>query len=164
MKNNKTPDNDGLTKEFDKTFGDELKTPLMESVNQAFHSKILSISQREAVIKLIEKKDRDKRYIKNWRPISLLNVDTKILSKAISNKLKTVLPTLISSQQTAYVKNRFIGESGRLISDIIEISGCFNITGFLVTMDIEKAFDSLDHSFLISVLKKFGFGKTLLPG
>ena len=164
MKNNKTPDNDGLTKEFDKTFGDELKTPLMESVNQAFHSKILSISQREAVIKLIEKKDRDKRYIKNWRPISLLNVDTKILSKVISNKLKTVLPTLIFSKQTADVKNRFIGESGRLISDIIEISGCFNITGFLVTMDIEKAFDSLDHSFLISVLKKFGFGKTLLPG
>ena len=89
----------------------------------------------------------------------MLNVDTKILSKAISNKLKTALPTLISSQQTAYVKNRFIGESGRLISDIIEISGWFNITGFLVTMDIEKAFDSLDHIFLISVLKKFGFGK-----
>ena len=134
----------------------------MECVNQAFHTKILSISQRQAVIKLIEKKDRDKRYIKNWRPISLLNVDTKILSKVISNKLKTVLPTLIFSKQTADVKNRFIGESGRLISDIIEISGCFNITGFLVTMDIEKAFDSLDHSFLISVLKKFGFGKNFI--
>ena len=59
---------------------------------------------------------------------------------------------------------KVIGESGTLISGIIEISGCFSITGFLVTMDIEKAFDSLDHSFLISVLKKFGFGKTLLPG
>ena len=46
-----------------------------------------------------------------------------------------------------------------MISDIIEISGCFNITGFLVTKDFEKAFDSLDHSFLISVLKRFGFGK-----
>ena len=164
MSNNKTPGKDRLTKEFHETLWDELKTPLMESVNQAFHTEILSISQRQAIIKLIAKNDHNKRYIKNWRPISLLNVDTKILSKAISNKLKTVLPTLISSQQTAYVKNRFIGESGRLISDIIEISGCFNITGFLVTMDIEKAFDSLDHSFLISVLKKFGFGKTLLPG
>ena len=68
------------------------------------------------------KKDRDKRYIKNRRPISLLNVDTKILSEAVSNKLKTVLLTLIFSQQTAYVKNRYIGEIGRLIFDIIQIS------------------------------------------
>ena len=56
MKNNKTPGNDGLTKEFYEAFWDEPKTPLMESVNQAFHTKILSISQRQAVIKLIEKR------------------------------------------------------------------------------------------------------------
>ena len=84
------------------------------------------------------------------------------MSKAISNKLKTVFPTLISSQQNAYVKNRFIGESGKINSGIIEISGWFNTTGFLVTMDIGKAFDSLDHSFLISFLKKFDFGNTFI--
>ena len=66
----------------------------------------------------------------------MLSIDTKVLSKAISNKLKSILPTLISSQRTAYVKSRFIGESGRLISDIIETSGWFNITGFLVTMGV----------------------------
>ena len=70
------------------------------------------------------------------------------MSKVVSNKLKTVLPTLISSQQTAYVKNRFVGESDRLISDIIEISSWFNITGFLVTMDIAKTFNSYGRSFL----------------
>ena len=74
------------------------------------------------------------------------------------------MPTLSSSQQTAYVKNTFIGESGRLISEIIEIGGWFSITGFIVTMDIEKAFDSLHHKFLISALKNFGFRKKLLPG
>ena len=57
----------------------------------------------------------------------------------------------------AYVKNRHIGESGRLISDIIEITEIRNTEGFLVTMDIEKAFDSLDHNFLISTLEKYGF-------
>ena len=72
-----------------------------------FYTKTLSISQRQAVIKHIEKKkDWDKCYIKNWKPVSLWNVDTKILSKAISNKLKTAFPTLISSQQTTYVKNK----------------------------------------------------------
>ena len=90
----------------------------------------LSISQRQAIIKLIEKKDRDKRFIKNWRPISLLNVDLKIISKALSEKLKKVLPDLISSQQTAYVKNRHIGERGRLISDVIEIAKIKNWTVF----------------------------------
>ena len=122
----------------------------------------LCTSQRQAVIKLIEKKDRDERFIKNWRPISLLNVDSKIISKALSEKLKEVLPDLISSQQTAYVKNRHIGESGRLISDIIEITEIRNIEGFLVTMDIEKAFDSLDHNFLIFTLEKYGFGQNFI--
>ena len=97
----------------------------MESVNQAFRTKILSISQRQAVIKLIEKKTGIN--VKIWTPISLLNVDKKILFKAISNKLKTVLPTLISSQQTAHVKNRFIGESGRLISDIIAAASILQV-------------------------------------
>ena len=61
-----------------------------------------------------------------------------------------------------YAKNRFIGESGRLIADIIEVTDILNKKGFLVTMDIEKAFDSLDHTFVISVLKKFGFGNNFV--
>ena len=74
------------------------------------------------------------------------------------------MPTLSSSQQTVDVKDTFIGESGRLISEIIEIGGWFSITGFIVTMDIEKAFDSLHHKFLTSASKNFGFRKKLLPG
>ena len=71
--------------------------------------------------KLIVKKDRNKRFVKNSRPILLLNVDTKILSESLAEKLKHVLPELISSNQTAYAKNRYISESGRLISDVIEM-------------------------------------------
>ena len=89
--------------------------------------KELSFSQRQAVIKLDEKKDKDKRLIKNWRPIFLLNVDYKIISKALASRVKKVLPNLISPQQMAYVKNRFIGESGdRLITDIIEVTDVLN--------------------------------------
>ena len=92
----------------------------------------------------------------------MLNVDSKIISKALSEKLKEVLPDLISSQQTAYVKNRHIGESGRLIPDIIEIIKIRNTEDFLVTMDIEKAFDSLDLNLLISTLEKYGFGQNFI--
>ena len=88
----------------------------------------------------------------------MLTVDSKIISKALSEKSKEVLSDLISSQQTTYVKNRHIEESGKLISDVIEITRTKNI-GFLVTMDIEKAFDSLDHNFLIYTLEKYGFGQ-----
>ena len=111
---------------------------------------------------MTEKKDRDKRYIKNWRPISLLNVDTKLISKTLASRLKDVLPSIISHQQTAYVKNRNISESERLISDILEICNNQNINGYMVTMDIEKAFDTLDHNFLLTVLEKIGFGKNFI--
>ena len=69
MENDKSPGNDGLTKEFYVTFWDDIKATFVSSLKQAKERKELSISQRQAIIKLIEKKDRDKRYIKNWRPI-----------------------------------------------------------------------------------------------
>ena len=89
--------------------------------------------------------------------VSLLNTDMKILSKVLSTRIKNALPFLISSNQTTYVKNRFIRESGRVISDILEISNILALEGFLVTVDIEKAFDSV-HCFLWQILRKFRFG------
>ena len=77
---------------------------------------------------------------------------------------ETLLPVLISNEQTVYVKERFICEIGRLISDITEVNDLFNIDGFLVTIDIKKTFDSLNHYFILIVLKKFGFGINLLIG
>ena len=115
-------------------------------------------SQRQAVIKLLEKKDKDKRLISNWRPTSLLNVDYKIISKIFASRLKKVLPNLISSQQTAYSAQRRINESRKLIFDLLCITKKMKVKGYLVKTDIEKAFDLLDHTFLISGLEKFGFG------
>ena len=89
-------------------------------------------------------------------------MDYKITCKVLASRLKKVLPNLLSPQQTAYDENRFIGESGRLIADIIEITDILNKEGFLVAMDIEKAFDLLDHTFLISLLKKVGFGNNFV--
>ena len=155
MPNDKSPGNAGLTKVFYETFWEEIKIPLCNSITKSYQNGELSTSQIQAVIKLIiEKKDKDKKLIKNWRPTSLLNVDMKPISKV---KLKKVLPSLISKHQTAYVKGRFIREGGTLISDILEISDNSKIKGSLMTLDIEKAFDSVNHLFLITVLGKYGF-------
>ena len=162
MQNNKSPGNNGLTKEFFVTFWEDIKDAFLNSCRTAKLKKELSTSQRQAVIKLIEKKDKDKRFIKKWQPFSLLNIDYKIISKALASRFKKVLPNLISPQQTTYVENRFIGESGRLIADIIEITDVLNKEGFLVTMDIQKVLDLVDHTFLISVLKKSGFGNNFV--
>ena len=89
-------------------------------------------------------------------------MDYKIIFKAIASRLERVLPNLMSSQKTAYVENRFVGASGRLIADIIEITDVLNKEGFLVTMDIQKVLDLVDHTFLISVLKKSGFGNNFV--
>ena len=104
--NNKSPENDGLTKEFYEIFWEELKQPFMNSLNQAKVSEKLVTSQRQAEIKLLEKKDKNKRLISNWRAISLLNVDYKIISKVFASMLKKVLPNLISSQQTAFMLHK----------------------------------------------------------
>ena len=89
-----------------------------------------------------------------------MNVDLKIVSKALAKRIKDVLPSIIGSEQTAYVKNRFIGEGGRLISDILEVTDTLNLHGYMVTIDFEKAFDSLNHDFLMQV--KFGFPEYFL--
>ena len=94
--NIKSPGNDGLTKEFYETFRDELKDSFINSIKLAYQKNALSTSQRQAVIKLIEKKDLDKTLLKNWRPISFLHVDLKKISNAFASRLKTVLPSVIS--------------------------------------------------------------------
>ena len=83
----------------------------------------------------------------------MLNINLKNFSKSLAVKLKSVLPSHITSQQTANVQNRYVGEAGRSIFDILDICDKLSIDGYLVTVDIEKAFDSLDHEFLLVVLK-----------
>ena len=82
----------------------------------------------------------------------------KLISKVLASRLKSVISSTVNENQVAYVNNRFISESGRLISDVLEITNSLDIEGILMTVDIEKAFDSINHSFLMCVLKKFGFG------
>ena len=158
MKNGKIPGNDGITKEFYVCFFEELGSLLLESLNHSHTVGELSTSQKQSVITLTEKKGRDKRLVKNWRPISLMNVDIKIASKALSFRLKQVLPNLINCDQSAYVKGRFIGESIRLIDDILYHTEQENIDGVLFAADIQKAFDSVEHNFIFASLKRFGFG------
>ena len=72
------------------------------------------------------------------------------------------MPNLISNNQNAYIANRFISEESRLISDILEVTDILNMEGYLLTINIEKAFDNVDHYFLPAILDKYGFKKNFL--
>ena len=152
FKNNKSPGNDGVTKEFYCCFWNDIKYIFMKSLCESKKLKQLCVSQKQAIIKLLEKSNKDKRYVANWRPISLLDIDSKIISKSLATRLKNVLGKLIDARQTAYVNERFIGESGRLIDDVLKVCDMQKLSGYLLTVVFEKAFDSLNHNFLIVVL------------
>lgn len=79
----------------------------------------MSYDQRKGVITLVPKKDKDKTNLKNWRPISLLNCDYKLVAKVLANRIIDILPKLINPDQTGYIKERFIGENIRTISYLI---------------------------------------------
>ena len=120
MKNDKNPGSGGITKEFYVCFFNEVSNILITALYHSFTTGMLSTSQRQALITLIEKKDKDKRFIKNWQPIFLINIDTKIASKALAARMENVSTSIVHCGQTAYVKGRYIGESIRLITDLLQ--------------------------------------------
>ena len=142
FKNRKSPGNDGLTAEFYQVFMPTLGHLLVDSLNSLFEKGELAKSQKQGTIKLIEKKNKNNRYFANWRPISLLNVDVKIASKAITLRLEKVLSDLISADQHVYVKGRNIFSAEWTIGDIMDYTKLYNLPGLMVIIDFAKAFDS----------------------
>jgi len=155
MASEKSPGTDGLPSE------EEIGESLASALNFSFQIRQLPISQRCGIIKLIPKKDADPNLIKNWRPLTLLNCDYKIALKAIANQIKTVLPMLISDDQSGFIKNRCIRDIIRPLDSVIQYTANKNIPGLLLFLDFEKAFDSLEWSFIKKSLQHFGFGPSL---
>jgi hypothetical protein len=162
MKNGKSPGLDGFTTEFYNFFSSDLKYFAVRSFNQAYTRGYLSVFQRQGVITCLPKEGKSKFYLTNWRPISLLNVDYKICTSAITLCFKKVLTYLISDTQMGFMKGRFIGECTRLICDIIEKCDESNISGALILLDFEKAFDSVEWNFIRKSLAFLGFGPSII--
>ena len=162
MKLGKTPGSEGLPIEFFKVFWNGISDCLFNAINFAYAEGKLSISQRCGIIKLIPKKDSEPYFVKNWRPITLLNSDYKSAAKAIANRLQNVLPKIINSDQTGFLKGRFIGENIRLIDGLINHTAAHNIPGLLLFLDFEKTFDTVEWSFIWKTLGSFNFGSSLI--
>lgn len=158
----KTPGADGLTSAFYAGFWDILSEPLLCAINYAKRQGRLHISARRGILSLIPKKEKDDGYIKNWRPITLLNTDYKILSKAIANRLQKYLSKLISMDQTGFMKERNISTNIRKIIDIDEYCKNNSIEGIILSVDFEKCFDRVETSGIEKVMEYFNFGPNLI--
>lgn len=161
FKEGKSPGNDGITMEFYKKFWGPIGKHLLETLNYGYIHGELTVSQRQAVITLLDK-GKDRLLLKNWRPLSMLNVDYKIGSKVIAERLKKYLHKLIHPNQVGYISGRQVASNIRAISDILFYTKQRNISGILMNLDFEKAFDSVDWDFLRLSLKKFNLGDSII--
>ena len=150
---NKAPGNDGIPIEFYRKLWPLISEPFIKCVNECFEKGEMSFSQKQAVITLVEKKGKDRTLLENWRPISLVNVDAKIMSKVIASRIKNVLPSIVHYNQTGFVKDRYIGETIRSIFHIMEFTVTENIPGLMIFIDFQKAFDSVEWDFILKFHK-----------
>ena len=125
MNNNKSPGSDGITTEFFKIY-------------YSFENGSLTTLQKQGIISLLPKKDNDLCSLNNWRPLTLLNTDYKIVTKAIANRIKKFLPKIIDCSQTGFIKGRYIGENIRLIQETIEMLEKENMPGLLFLQTLRK--------------------------
>jgi exonuclease III len=138
-----------------------LRLPLTEYCKEMMVSNDMSPSFKTSLIKQIPKKG-DCSKIKNWRPISLLNVTYKVISKAINNRLKKISGTILSQAQKGFTNNRYLQEC--IINILENVAYCneSKTQGFLLAIDQAKAFDTVDQKFIAEVYKFFGLGERFI--
>ncbi len=158
LKNGKSPGSDGLPPEFYKIFWPSIKHLVFASLKHGIEYGHLSIEQKRGILKLIVKKDKNPCYLKNWRPISLLNSDYKIFAQIFAIRLQKVLSNIVKEHQNGYIKGRFIGYNIRTIIDIINYTTSNKKDCLITFLDFEKAFDQLDWKFIEHTLTAFNFG------
>ena len=121
-------------------------------VNTCFTDGMMPETLRQAVISLLYKKD-DPELLKNWRPISLLNVDYKIMTKVLVNRLKPHMSTIVHPDQCCSVPGRSSDDNATLLRDICDYLEVHErMACAFISIDQEKAFDYVDWEFLDRIL------------
>ena len=102
VESNKSPGSDGLPAEFHKVFWNDVHHYTLNALNCAYAKGLLAVTQRRGLITLLPKKNKPANFLKNWRPITLLNCDYKIATKSIARRLRKVIPRIINQTKPAF--------------------------------------------------------------
>ena len=157
LANGKSPGTDGITTDFYKFFWNDISSLVVESINYAFMKTEMSQDQRQGIITLSPKKNKLRQFLKNWRPITLLTVDYKLLAKSLAMRLAIILPEFIDESQFGYVKDRYIGENIRCVIDLDTYYKKEKKEIYALQIDFEKAFDSINWEFMFKSLEAMNF-------
>ena len=160
MNLNKSPGIDGIPIEFYVKYWNIIKSELTVIIQNIIKGTLLNDNQRKAIITLLPK-DGDLTLLKTWRPISLICCDVKIVAKVLARRLKPLMYSLLSENQHCVV-GRSIVECNTKIRDIMYYSGKNNITGAIINVDWEKAFDRVNWEFLIKIMKRMRFPNVII--
>ena len=156
MNLNKSPGCDGLSVEFYRCFWGDIKHMVTDSLNAGFDKGELSCTQSQAIVTLLYKKG-NKNHLDNWRPISLLNIDYKLVARVLTFRLKKVIHSIVSEDQFGFMKDRSAAECIRLVQDIIDYCQHTDTPGVVMSLDFKKGFDTIDHNFLFNLLQELKF-------
>ena len=162
MQNGKSPGLDGLPCEFYKTFFYSFGSSLVKLYNLCFWLGSLFPTKRMSIMTLLCKKFEKDLLLEFWRPISLLNVDFKIVSKCMSLRMRKVLPSIIGVNQSCTVMGRSIADNCHLLRTIMDYVESKSMGAALVNSDFAKALDRVSHQYMFMILEAFGFGPDLI--
>lgn len=158
MKSGKSPGLDGFPVEYYKKYIDILAPILHKVYMEAFERSSIPGTFNDALISLIPKKDRDTSDPSNFRPVSLLGVDCKILTKTLALRLEKILPSIIHGDQVGFIKKRSSVDNMRRLVHLMHMNCSNPIPVAAFSLDAEKAFDRVEWGFLMSTFSKFGLG------
>ena len=151
LNSNKSPGIDGIPNDFYLKYWDIIKPEVSKVIINIINGAMLQENQKRAIIALIPK-DGDLTDLKSWRPISLICSDVKIVAKILAMRLYPLMPSLISENQYC-VNSKSIVQCNSKLRDIMYYANDNNLSGALINLDWEKAFDRVDWGFLIKIME-----------